>query len=151
MKSPVIGFIFEVEEESNHLFEGVNKENFLENFGYDFGCIKTKKGLVFDFLQHTVFLGDLTVCREKREIFVQQYLLNTEYLIDEIGQKELDKLWDEITIKDMEDDTIEDLYLDIYKEDTDESVKLKVKMAYISDEREGKEIVFKDISKINFL
>ena len=35
MKSPVIGFIFEVGEENNNLFEGINKENIIVNLYYE--------------------------------------------------------------------------------------------------------------------
>lgn len=147
MKSPVIGFVFTVEEESNHLFEGINKENFIENFGYDFGSIRTKKGLVFDFLQHSMFLGDLSSVRDKREIFIKQYDLNTEFVLGEMGEKEFEKLWFETTIDDMKDDSLTDLYLEVYREGTEERLKLKLKMAYISDLREGKEMLF-DVSNL---
>ena len=140
MKSPIIGFVFDVEEESNHLFKAVNEENFLEHFSYDFGSIRTKKGLVFDFFQHTMFIKNLTNDRKKREVYIQQYEPNIEFMIGEMGQEKFDKLWFETTIDNMKDDSLEEMYLEVYKEDaTEEPLKLKLKMAYISDQEEGKE------------
>ena len=139
MKSPVIGFIFEVGEENNNLFEGINKENFTKHFNYDFGSIKTEKGKIFDFLNHSVFLGDLTENRKKREIYVQQYEINAEFMLGEMGQEKFDELFFKTSIEDMKEDSIEDLYLDIYVEETEEPLKLILKTAYISDQIEGKE------------
>ena len=61
-------------------------------------------------------------------------------MIGEMRQEKFNKLWFETKIDNMKDDSLEEMYLEVYKEDaTEEPLKLKLKMAYISDQEEGKE------------
>lgn len=136
MKSPVIGLLFEVQNLES--VEGVTKETYKEMIEENIGSMKIEDK-VFDFFLNTTNYMGVTEGREKPQIFINNYNMNSEFMIETMGQESFTKLW-KSTAKNFENKDLGDIWITLTNMEKDIFLELKLLKAYMYCQREGVEV-----------